>query len=98
MTPVGSGTPGGVTGPGSGVGPFGSPVRAAEEPHPARANRTSAAAMCFTICPRLLESGDFGFLCDRNRQRFRRKRTRDPERRLLLPGAPQVLAVSAEVV
>jgi hypothetical protein len=54
MTPVGSGAPGGVTGPGCGVGPLGSPVRVVDEPHPASANRTSAAAMCFTVCPAYL--------------------------------------------
>src|SRR5918995_1742753 len=98
MTPVGSGTPGGVTGPGSGVGAFGSPARVVDVPHPARANRTSAAAMCFTVCPRLLESSDFGFLCDRDRQWLWRKRARDRERGVMLPGAAEVFPVRAEIV
>src|SRR5687768_2419914 len=87
-TPVGVGRPGMVGGPGSGVGPPGPPVLEAADPQPASTRQPSTARL--DLIPGSLESADLGLLFDRDRERLGGERSRDLERGLLLPGAPQV--------
>src|SRR3954469_22823544 len=96
--PLGVGAAGVEGAFGGGVGSPGPPVRVGPELQPTTAPHASTTRLDLRSIPGSLESADFDFLNDRNRERLRRERPGYLERRLLLPGSSQIPAVVPYIV